>query len=163
MTGGSSGYHRAELVDLCIRHFGDWWLIGTKDAGTWAWDVWDTQNQYVLVAETGGLVAIVFMITMIKRLYARLGDARKLVRESESRQWSLWLLGSALFAHLTSFFGINLFDQARLNYFIMLAAISAFTNPILQGDLERERTPNPSVSDSRNEWFLEETPSPVKA
>ncbi len=29
-AGGSAGQHRAELVDNFIRHFPDWWLIGTK-------------------------------------------------------------------------------------------------------------------------------------
>src|ERR1035438_4426749 len=47
LTGGSSGYHRAELVDNFIRHFTEWWLIGTDNAGNWGWDLWDQQNQYV--------------------------------------------------------------------------------------------------------------------
>ena len=132
LTGGSSGYHRAELVDQCIRHFWDWWLVGAKDAGAWGFDIWDTQNQYVSVAETGGLVALVFFIVMIKRMYAKLGNARRLVQSSRRQQWALWLLGSALFAHLTSFFGINYFDQSRVNWFVLLAAIPAFTAPILR-------------------------------
>ena len=31
VTGSSSGYHRAELVDQFITHFWDWWLLGVKD------------------------------------------------------------------------------------------------------------------------------------
>jgi hypothetical protein len=151
LTGGSSGYHRAELVDQCIRHFWDWWLIGTKDAGTWAWDMWDSQNQYVQVAETGGLAALVYFIVMIKRMYAGLGNARKLVPQSKRQQWALWLLGSALFAHLTSFFGINYFDQARVNWFLLIAAISAFTSPILQGGAI-EQSPKTVAADSASVW-----------
>ncbi len=132
LTGGSSGYHRAELIDQCIRHFSDWWLIGTRDAGTWTWDMWDVQDQYVQVAEAGGLAALVLFIVMLKRLYGSLGDARKLVQDSVPQQWAFWLLGSALFAHLTAFFGINYFDQARVNWFMRLAAISAFTAQALQ-------------------------------
>ena len=30
LTGSSSGYHRYMLVDNCIRHFSDWWLLGYK-------------------------------------------------------------------------------------------------------------------------------------
>ena len=141
LTGGSSGYHRAELVDQCIRHFWDWWLIGSKDVGTWGWDIWDAQNQYVAVAEQGGLVALVLFIVMIKRLFANLGNARKLVRVSKRQQWTLWLLGSALFAHLTCFFGINYFDQARVNWFMLLAAIPAFTGPILRGGTREMQQP----------------------
>jgi hypothetical protein len=153
LTGGSSGYHRAELVDLCIRHILDWWLIGTKDAGTWAWDIWDAQNQYVLVAETGGLAALIFMILMIKRLYARLGDARKSVRHSRRQQWSLWLLGSSLFAHLTAFFGINLFDQARMNWFMIIAAIVAITNSFSQATVQQEPSSQEAGADSTEDWW----------
>jgi hypothetical protein len=38
LTGGSSGYHRAEIVDQFIRHFWDWWLIGVKDTSSWGWE-----------------------------------------------------------------------------------------------------------------------------
>jgi hypothetical protein len=153
LTGGSSGYHRAELVDQCIRHFWDWFLIGTKDAGTWGYDLWDSQNQYVQVAESGGLAALVFMIVMIKRSYANLGNARKLIA-SKRQQWPLWLLGSAMFAHLTGFFGINYFDQARVNWFFLIAAIVAFTNPILQGEVQQDSKaalPDPAIG-----WFQQE-------
>ena len=30
LTGGSSGYHRYQLIDQAIRRFGEWWLLGTK-------------------------------------------------------------------------------------------------------------------------------------
>jgi hypothetical protein len=77
LTGGSSGYHRAELIDQFIMHFTNWWLIGTKDAGTWAYDLWDQQNQYVSVGEGGGLLALVFFIALISRTYAKVGVARR--------------------------------------------------------------------------------------
>ncbi len=158
LTGSSSGYHRAELVDQCIRHFWDWWLIGTKDAGTWAWDMWDSQNQYVQVAETGGLAALVFFIVMIKRMYASLGNARKLVQDAKKQQWTLWLLGCALFAHLASFFGINYFDQARVNWFILIAAVSAFTAPILQAEDRKRQLPMIAVVSTWSNWHDQGTP-----
>jgi hypothetical protein len=161
LTGGSSGYHRAELVDQCIRHFWDWWLIGTKDAGTWADDMWDSQNQYVQVAETGGLAALVFMIVMVKRLYANLGNARKEVAKSlvksKEQQWSLWLLGSALFAHLTAFFGINYFDQSRIGWFLLLVAISVFAGRIMQGGPREDPAAEPEFAASTAWAFQGET------
>jgi hypothetical protein len=50
VIAGNSGYHRAMLIDQCIRHFTDWWLIGTNAAGTWGWDMWDLSNQFVAEA-----------------------------------------------------------------------------------------------------------------
>lgn len=136
LTGGSSGYHRAELVDQFIRHFSDWWLIGTKDAANWGWDMWDQQNQYINIGEGGGLAALVFYIAMISRTCGRLGTARKRI-ESWEKEWSLWFIGSALFANLVGFFGVNYFDQSRLGWFMLLAIASAATAPILQVNMRK--------------------------
>ena len=38
------------LVDQCIRHLGDWWLLGVKNFDKWGFDMWDTSNQYVDLA-----------------------------------------------------------------------------------------------------------------
>ena len=131
LTGGSSGYHRAELVDQFIRHFSDWWLIGTKDAANWGWDMWDQQNQYINIGEGGGLAALTLYITMISRTYGRLGKARKRIQGSR-KEWTLWLLGSAVFANLVGFFGVNYFDQAKLGWFMLIAMAGAATAPILE-------------------------------
>jgi hypothetical protein len=129
LTGGSSGYHRAELIDQFVRHFSDWWLIGTKDAGTWGWDLWDAQNQYVNVGETGGLLAFGLFIAVISRCCSRIGNARKAASGKNRAEWFVWLVGAALFVHLVSFFGVNYFDQSKVNWFVLLAMISAITLP----------------------------------
>ena len=69
LTGGSSSYHRYMLVDNCIRHFSDWWLIGYKNYGDWGFDMWDLCNQFVVAALTGGLVTLVLYITIFKRSF----------------------------------------------------------------------------------------------
>lgn len=130
LTGSSSGYHRAQLVDQFIRHFGDWWMIGTKDTINWGEDIWDAQNEYVSVGETGGLLAFVLFIAMISRVCARIGNARKLC-EDRSREWFVWFFGAALFSNLVAFFGVNYFDQSKVGWFALLAMISAATAPIL--------------------------------
>jgi hypothetical protein len=126
LTGSSSGYHRAELVDQFLRHIGDWWLIGTKDAQNWGWDMWDQQNQFVNVGETGGLAALALLIAVISRSFAKIGKARKVV-SGKRREWMLWFLGAALFANVVAFFGVNYFDQSRMTWFALLAMISAAT------------------------------------
>jgi hypothetical protein len=131
LTGSSSGYHRAMVVDQFIRHFSDWWLIGVKDTGAWGWDLWDTQNQFVNVGEQGGLLAFIFFIVLLSRCFGRMGDARKAIEDDPQRQWSLWFLGAALFANLMAFFGVNYFDQSRVGWFMLLAMFSTLTAPIL--------------------------------
>ena len=127
LTGGSSSYHRAELVDQFINHFRDWWLIGVSNSSSWGLDMWDVQNQYANVGETGGLLAFIFFILLISRSFGRIGDARKIADGDKDREWALWLLGSVLFANVVAFFGVNYFDQSRVLWFLSLAMISAFT------------------------------------
>src|SRR5262249_45820233 len=96
LTGSSSGFHRYMLVDQCIRHFTEWWLIGVKTYDQWGSDMWDLSNQYVAYAVTGGLATVAAFILVISRSFGRLGKARKAARDDRKRQWLLWCLGAAL-------------------------------------------------------------------
>lgn len=131
LTGSSSSYHRAELIDQFVKHFSSWWLIGTKDAATWGWDMWDAQNMYVSVGEAGGLAALLFYILVISRSFARLGKARRRA-VSKQQEWLLWFLGAALFANVVAFFGVNYFDQSRVAWFLLISMICACTAPLLE-------------------------------
>ena len=143
LVGGSSGYHRAMLVDQFIRNFGDWWLLGTNANQNWGDHMWDTSNAYVEEGQTGGLLALVFFIAMISRCFGRIGTARKSVEGADPRkEWFLWFLGSALLAHIVAFFGISYFDQTRVAWFATLAMVSAATAPILEA---KAVSPEPQV------------------
>ncbi len=149
LTGGSSGYHRAVLVDAFIRNFSDWWLIGVRDTSRWGWDLWDAQNQYVSVGVGGGLIAFVLFIALIVRCFGRLGNARKAVQDDSNQEWFFWFLGAALFAHIVAFFGVNYFDQSRMAWFALLAIISAATAPVLQKASVPEHELQPAFRRSR--------------
>lgn len=139
LTGGSSSYHRAELINQFINHFWDWWLIGVTSAGSWGLDMWDAQNQFVNVGETGGLLALIIFIAMISRSFRELGNARKAVEGDAKKEWFLWLLGAALFSHVVTFFGVNYFDQTKFVWFALLAMITAATVPLHQTSEVLER------------------------
>jgi hypothetical protein len=130
-VSGNSGYHRAMLVDMCVRHFWDWWLIGVKSTQDWGWDMWDQANQFVSEAESGGLATLICFILLVSRNFGRIGNARKLVEDEPKKQWLFWLLGVALFSHVVSFFGISFNDQSEYGWYALLAIIAAATAPIL--------------------------------
>ncbi len=125
LTGSSSGYHRFMLVDSCIRHFGDWWLLGFKNYDQWGWDMWDLSNQYVSFALTGGLVTLALFIGVICRSFGLLGKARKFVEGDREKEWFLWCLCAALLSHVVAYFGVVYFDQMQFVWFALLAIISA--------------------------------------
>jgi hypothetical protein len=143
LVAGSSGYHRAILIDQCVRHFSDWWLIGIKSTANWGWDLWDQANQFVGVAENAGLAALIFFILMISRSFGRIGTARRhAVDRDRKKEWFLWLLGGALFSHVVGFFGISYMDQTTMSWYLLLVFISAATAPTLDTSVSPEEDVN---------------------
>ena len=124
LTGSSSGYHRYYLVDNCIRHFTDWWLLGYRYYDTWGWDMWDLSNQFVAVALTGGLISFVLFIMILSRSFGVIGTARKQVEGNRAQEWLFWCLGAALFANVLDFFGCSYMAQMQMALFALVGIIS---------------------------------------
>lgn len=128
LTGGSSSYHRYMLLDNCIRHFSDWWLLGYKNYGSWGFDMWDLCNQFVAVALTGGLVSLILFTMIYSRSFGAIGTARKIVEGNPRQEWLLWCLGAVLFANAVASLGINYMIQLQMLFFPLLACISVASN-----------------------------------
>jgi hypothetical protein len=146
LIAGNSGYHRAMLIDQCIRHFWDWWLIGTNDAGTWGWDLWDTSNQFVQEAESGGLLTFILFIAIISLTFRRLAKAR-IFSESEGdlpQARFMWAQTVTLFTHCVCFFGISYFDHTKMMWYAFLAIAAASTSPILARIAAIQEEPEPA-------------------
>ncbi len=125
LTGSSSSYHRYALVDNLVRHFPDWWLMGTTENGSWGYFTWDLSNQYVAYAFYGGLWTLVLFIAVISKAFSQIGKARRLAEASRPDEWFIWCLGAAVFSHVISFLGVNYMDQLEYMWFMLLASISA--------------------------------------
>jgi hypothetical protein len=129
VVAGSTGYHRAYLIDRAIANFWGWWLVGTKS--TWDWanrdsHLFDVTNQYIANGADGGLITMALFITIIVFGFKstgrgiRLGERRE--RESDLRM--LWACGAALFAHAATFISVAYFDQNFVNWYLLLAILS---------------------------------------
>ncbi len=136
LTGSSSGDQRYMLVDMTIRNFSKWWLVGTKDYPSWGWDSWDLCNQFVAVALTGGLLALIFYVAIFCRGFGAIGTARQLVNGDSKQEWLLWCLGSSLFATVVAHFGINYMAQLIMGFFPLVACISVATFEARQSVIE---------------------------
>jgi hypothetical protein len=151
ISGGSSGYHRYMLIDQCVRHFSDWWLIGVKSTFDWGWDMWDTANQYVSLCDSSGLLPFLLFLATIVYSFKYLGNARKAATDKKKRLF-LWSLGACLFANVISFVGISYWDQTQVVWYGLLAAISAavvirpdFPNASLKSTLSSDGRSAPQV------------------
>lgn len=141
IVGGNSSYQRAFLIDQFIRHFGDWWLLGTVQSDSWGFDMWDHTNQFVAEGETGGLATLICFIALISVSFGMIGKARKAIEGDKEKEWMLWILGATLFAHVVGYFGISYFDQTRVAWFALLAMISAAAYPMLAPQKVEEIAP----------------------
>lgn len=154
IVGGSSGYHRAMLVNDFITHFNEWWLVGTTENARWGNTMWDLCNQFVAEGELGGLATFLCFLALIYICFSRIGTARKVVEGDRSKEWFFWLLGATLFSHVVGFFGISYFDQTRVSWFALLVMIVTATAPyIVKAPVKHSRrapirTPKPAYASS---------------
>jgi hypothetical protein len=124
---GGHGWDRAALIDAAVRHFSDWWLLGTKSNADWGADTWDACNQFVYEATSGGLATFLVFVAILSRAFGMIGNARKRVEGSRRQEWFFWCLGAALYSHVMGFWGIDYFDVIRVWWYIFLAMIPAAT------------------------------------
>jgi hypothetical protein len=157
VSGGSSSYHRFELVNQCIRHFGDWWLVGTKSTFEWGWDMWDTANQYISICDNSGLLPFILFLAIIVYGFKFLGKAR-MVAVDRRRQLFLWALGAALFANVVAFVGISYWDQTQVVWYGLLAAISA---AVLTSPKRLSATVPPRMGSEAAVWAAENLDQPT--
>ncbi len=129
LTGGSSGYHRYELINQAILRFSEWWLIGTRYQSSWGWDMWDSINWYVNEGVEGGLLTLILFVSVIAYCFKRIGTARQAAESDGDRAKELfiWAIGATLFTNAVSFIGISYFDQSIVMWFAFLALISTVT------------------------------------
>jgi hypothetical protein len=123
---GSTGDHRAYLIDRFVANLGGWWLVGTKSSVDWGDEnLWDITNQYILEGVNGGLLTMLLFIFIIVCCFAGIGrTVRRLGPGLFRKQVLVWALGAALFAHTVSYFSISYFDQNVVNWYLLLAMIS---------------------------------------
>ena len=126
--GGSTGYHRAFLIDQAITRLGEWWLIGTKTTAHWGFLLVDVTNQYIRVGVDGGLVTLVLFVIIIALCFRGIGQKiRSFKIPSFPSQIWLWTMGAALFSHTAGFFSISYFDQNIVTWYLLLATISTLS------------------------------------
>jgi hypothetical protein len=142
LTGGD-GYHRSYLLDISFRNLDKWWLAGMPIADTLDWFPYvnyttggaDMTNQFLVWGITAGLGAIALWILILKRAFARLGDALTAVRargqSTAHEEYFLWALGVLLAVHVMNWMSIPYFDQTSAFWFMELAIITNVTDGVL--------------------------------
>lgn len=136
LAGGSTGWHRARLIESSIEHIREWWLIGTDYTRHWmptgvSWspDHTDMTNHYIGMGVMGGLPLMIIFIFTLWWGFRYVGEYLKIQNDLPS-SFFMWCLCSSLFAHAVTFLGISYFDQSFLFLYLTLAVISSLRQSI---------------------------------
>jgi hypothetical protein len=127
LVGGSTGYHRYNLIDKFIKNFGEWWLYGTNSTRHWAWGLEDVANEYVAYGVRGGLAALILLITVLTIAFRQNGRTLRHFRKDRARSIYAWSLGIALLMHTVMFFAVFYFGQTEVMFFATLGVIGSLT------------------------------------
>jgi hypothetical protein len=140
LTGSSTGWHRAYLIESAFNHLDEWWLAGTDYTRDWTLSTGmsendtDITNNYIRIGVTGGLPLLLLFLSAITVAFRRVGSA---LRSSDGgprqRQFLIWTLGCILFAHVATMISVSYYDQSIFFLYLVLAAIGSLaTRPFLE-------------------------------
>jgi hypothetical protein len=133
LTGSSTSWHRAFLIESALDHLSEWWLAGTDFTRHWipygvSWskDHADITNHYLRMGVDGGLPLMLLFIAILAKGFSYVGRTLRLIPESSPQsRFMIWALGASLFAHAATFISVSYFDQSFVFIYLTLAAIGS--------------------------------------
>lgn len=134
LTGGSTGWHRANLIENFLSHFSEWWMFGTDRTKHWmpnangpTPDHTDITNFYISFGILGGVAALALVVLILWRAFVWVGEltgTRAML--AEQNKFAAWCLGCALFAHAVTSLSVAYFDQSVIFFWATISVISSF-------------------------------------
>jgi hypothetical protein len=132
LAGGSTGWHRAELITAALNHLDEWWLVGTDYTRHWiaygvTWSQYqvDITNYYIGMGVTGGLPLLLLFVAILVKVFQLLGRRMQTLRRAnDHREFILWSVGASLFAHCFTFLSISYFDQSYIPLMLVIGAVT---------------------------------------
>ena len=139
VIGGSTGYHRAWLIDAAVTNFSQWFLFGIESPAVWDRLLWDVTNQYLAEGFTGGIVSMILFIVIMAKCFSTIGSSRAMLSDRLDLQKYVWSLGTVLFAYAWTFISVSFFGQMIFFYYLLIGMISSLTN------IQRDNNDNSSI------------------
>jgi hypothetical protein len=131
LAGGSTGWHRAALIESSIHHIREWWLGGTDYTRHWmptgvSWNAnhTDITNYYLHLGVLGGLPLLALFVAILWTGFAYVGWFQRTSHGIQGDSaFFVWGLGASLFAHAATSLSVSYFDQSFVFLYLTLAAI----------------------------------------
>jgi hypothetical protein len=129
LAGGSTGWHRARLIESSIEHLHEWWAVGTDYTHHWMptgvpWNPnhTDITNHYLEQGVRGGLPLTLLFIMLLWCGFRYVGQSTCRLRAVDSRrEFFTWAVGAGLLAHAATMVSVSYFDQSELFLYLNLA------------------------------------------
>jgi hypothetical protein len=139
ITGGSTGWHRAALIQSALNHLNEWWFAGTDFTRHWmptgihANAVHtDITNHILQMGVWAGLPLVFLFLGTVAAAFSIVRRALSANYNAPmEQQFLIWTLGAILFGHVTNFFSISYFDQSVVYYYMLLACIASYHAKVL--------------------------------
>lgn len=133
LTGGSTGWHRARLIQSSFEHISEWWFAGTNFTRHWmptgvsySSDHTDITNHYIMMGVRGGVPLMLIFIAMLATAFALIGRSiRQPTAVPPKFHFLVWAYGASLFAHAVTCIAVAYFDQSIIFLYLALAAAGA--------------------------------------
>jgi hypothetical protein len=157
-VGGSTGWHRFNLLNQAILNFNDWWFSGCSGQTVVLWGVYagDITNQYVLEGIRGGLLTLCLFIAIIVIAFREVGRLWRLQIRHPYRCALAWTLGVSLFVHCVNFIGVSYFGQIWVLWYLLLAIIGSLSVQAGPVSIPKYRSSStvPNIARHRNYYIL---------
>jgi hypothetical protein len=136
LAGGSTGWHRAHLIEMSIKHLNEWWFAGTDYTRHWmptgvSWspEHTDITNYYIQMGVWGGLPLVALFVWFLWHGFKAVGMATWMIDPWDPFQaFFIWAIGASLLAHAATAIAVSYFDQSFLFlYTAVAAAVSVHT------------------------------------
>jgi hypothetical protein len=133
---GGGGWYRSALIDAAIRHFDEWWLVGTAYTAHWMPtglsidpNMADITNNFIAQGVNGGLLALILFIWLIVKCFTIVGQAvHNEIRYPVQDRFMIWCMGCTVLTHVASFFSVSYFDQITIFWYLIVAIIAALAH-----------------------------------
>jgi hypothetical protein len=156
ITGGSTGWHRAELIHAAVTHVGEWWVGGTDYTRHWMptgveWNTnhTDITNHYIKMGVWGGLLLVVLFVGILVKSFSLVGKVLRSDALVGNERFEMWILGAILFGHATTFVSVTYYDQSLVFFYLVLASIVSIEADVSERtnqDTAEQEVPDPALA-----------------
>ena len=129
---GGEGWHRAQLIDVAIDKFDEWWLVGygDKDPGWgeyFGMGITDVTNEYILKGVKYGIFGVIALCAVLAKAFQNLISTYRKQRHPVTKSLC-WAFGSLLFSVSVAWMSVSFFGQLSTLAYCSLGMIGSVTH-----------------------------------